>query len=170
MAKKKKDRKRAKEGASRSELLDLLEREFRNSSAAGLMLHQAVADRLGLHITDHKCMGMLCELGPVTAGKLAEFTGLTTGAITSVINRLERHGYARRVRDANDQRVVRVEAIRVKEFAKKMEELLGPLGKRMRELCSTYSQDELRVIQKFLGKAIAISRDETAHLRSRETR
>ena len=151
---------------SRSELLDDLERGFRDSSTAGIMLHQAVAERLGLNITDHKCMGMLCELGPLSAGKLAELTGLTTGAITGVLNRLERAGYARRIRNPKDRRNVNVAPQHVAEFHGKMEALLGPLGKRMRSMSAKYSAGELALFRDFLREAIAISREETRRIRS----
>jgi DNA-binding MarR family transcriptional regulator len=152
----------------RSELLDALERGFREASTAGIMLHQVVAERLGLHITDHKCMGMLCELGPVSAGRLAELTGLTTGAITGVLNRLERAGYARRIRNPKDRRNVNVEARHVAAFSRRMEALLGPLGKRMRTMSAKYSAEELALVRDFMKEAIAISRDETLHLRSED--
>jgi DNA-binding MarR family transcriptional regulator len=130
------------------------------------MLHQSVAERLGLHITDHKCMGMLCELGPLSAGRLAEMTGLTTGAITGVLNRLERHGFARRVRNPRDRRNINVEALNVAEFKERMEKLLGPLGRRMRALSAKYSSQEMALIDGFIESAVAISRDEMLRLRS----
>jgi DNA-binding MarR family transcriptional regulator len=154
------------EDPSRSQLLDQLERGFRDTSTAGIMLHQVVAGRLGLHITDHKCMGMLCELGPLSAGRLAELTGLTTGAITGVLNRLERAGYARRIRNPKDRRNVNVEARNVARFYRRMEALLGPLGKRMRTMSARYSPAELALFRDFINEAIAITRDETLRLRS----
>ena len=132
------------------------------------MLHQAVAERLGLNITDHKCMGMLCELGPLSAGKLAELTGLTTGAITGVLNRLERAGYARRIRNPKDRRNVNVEPQNVAEFYRKMDGLLGPLGKRMRTMSAKYSAAELALFRQFMKEAVAISREETQRIRSED--
>lgn len=150
---------------SRSGLLDSLEKGFRDVSTAGIMLHQIVAERLGLHITDHKCLGLLSELGPLSAGRLAELTGLTTGAITGVLNRLERHGYARRVRNPDDRRNVNVEALNVAAFNERMEALLGSLRKKMRALSSQFSTDEMALIDSFIRSAVAISRDETLRLR-----
>lgn len=92
-----------------SELLDALENGFREVSTAGIKLHLVMAQRLGLNITDHKCMGLLCEFGPLSAGTLAELTGFITGAITGVLNRLERAGYARRIRNPKNRRNVTVE-------------------------------------------------------------
>ena len=63
------------------------------------MFHQAIADRLGLNVTDHKCIDLLLMKGPLTAGELAGMTGLTTGAITAVIDRLEKAGFVRREDD-----------------------------------------------------------------------
>jgi DNA-binding MarR family transcriptional regulator len=165
-----KKRNRPKPSAKRSQLLDSLEQGFRDASTAGVMLHQTVADRLDLHITDHKCMGMLCELGPLSAGRLAQLTGLTTGAITSVLNRLEQHGYARRVRNPQDKRNINVEAVNVAEFSERMEALFGPLRKKMRALSSRYSTEELALIDGFIKSAVTISRTEAVRLRSEETK
>ncbi len=145
-------------------MLDSLETRFREASAVGVVLHQTVADRLGLHITDHKCMGMLCRSGPLSAGRLAELTGLTTGAITGVLNRLERHGYARRVRNPKDKRNINVEAVNAEEFNRRMHALLGPLGEKMRQLCSRYTVDEMALIDNFIRDAVEISRGETERL------
>src|SRR5215831_20090383 len=84
---------------SRVELMAALEREFRELSAATIMFHQAIADRLGMNVTDHKCADILLRTGPITAGELAQRTGLTTGAITGVIDRLEQAGFVRRAKE-----------------------------------------------------------------------
>jgi DNA-binding MarR family transcriptional regulator len=83
--------------------------EVRRSQNATDRFDQAVADALGLNRTDMRCLDVLQQEGPVTAGRLAEATGLTTGAMTTALDRLERAGYARRVRDAVDRRRVLVE-------------------------------------------------------------
>jgi DNA-binding transcriptional regulator GbsR (MarR family) len=151
-------------------LLDSLERGFREVGTAGVMLHQVVAEHLGLNITDHKCMGMLCDLGPLSAGRLAELTGLTTGAVTGVLNRLERSGYARRVVNPKDRRNVNVHALNVSQFNRRMGTLLGPLRRRMRALSSKYSAEEMALIGEFMKETVAISREETLRLQSeRET-
>src|SRR6266852_1771624 len=90
----------------RAVLLAALFREFREMSAATIMFHQAIADRLGMNITDHKCADILSRTGPITAGELAQRTGLTTGAITGVIDRLEKAGFVCRAKDPSDRRRV----------------------------------------------------------------
>ncbi len=143
-----------------------MEKEFREISTTGVMLHQAVATKLGLHITDHKCIGILAELGPISAGKLAEVTGLTTGAITGVLNRLEKAGYAKRVPNPDDRRNIRVEPRNLARFNDRMEDLLGPLRTLMRSLSSKYSTGELELFLDFMKASVAISRAETARLQS----
>ncbi|HTO26462.1 MAG TPA: MarR family transcriptional regulator [Gaiellaceae bacterium] len=91
-------------------LFDELMVEFRSSQTATDRFDQAVADTLGLNRTDLRCIDIIEGEGPITAGRLAERTGLTSGAVTTVIDRLEAAGYARRVRDTGDRRRVFVEA------------------------------------------------------------
>jgi len=83
--------------------------EIRRSQNATDRFDQAVADALGLNRTDMRCMDVIEREGPVPAGKLAEATGLTSGAITTALDRLERAGYARRSGDPSDRRRVLVE-------------------------------------------------------------
>ncbi len=83
--------------------------EVRRSQSATARFDQAVADALGLNRTDMRCLDVLEREGAVSAGRLAQATGLTSGAMTTALDRLERAGYARRVRDASDRRRVLVE-------------------------------------------------------------
>jgi DNA-binding MarR family transcriptional regulator len=83
--------------------------EVRRSQGATDRFDEAVADAVGLNRTDMRCLDVLDREGPVPAGRLAKATGLTSGAITTVVDRLERAGYARRVRDLADRRRVLVE-------------------------------------------------------------
>ncbi len=75
-----------------------------------------------MHLTDHKCAEILLRSGPLTAGDLAQRTGLTTGAITGVIDRLEKAGFVRRGKDPGDRR-----RVIIKPFAGKIEKVIAPL-------------------------------------------
>jgi DNA-binding MarR family transcriptional regulator len=90
-------------------IFDELIYEVRRSQAATDRYDQAVAEAIGLNRTDMRCLDVIQREGPVPAGRLADETGLTTGAITTVLDRLERAGFARRVRDPADRRRVLVE-------------------------------------------------------------
>jgi DNA-binding MarR family transcriptional regulator len=91
------------------EVFDELIAEVRRSQAATDRFDQAVADAAGMNRTDMRILDVLGLQGPQTAGALAAATGLTTGAMTTALDRLERAGYARRVRDEHDRRRVLVE-------------------------------------------------------------
>ena len=99
------------DSSDRDALIRTLDREMRRISAQSVMFSQAVAERLDLNPTDLECLGIIGETGALTAGQLAELTGLTTGAITGVIDRLERAGYVRREQDASDRRRVIVQPV-----------------------------------------------------------
>src|SRR5258706_11254106 len=88
----------------RWELIAALGMAGRELSAHTVMFHTAVAERLRLGLTDHKAFDFILRHGPVTAGQLAEITGLTTGAVTGVIDRLEKTGYVERGRHSADRR------------------------------------------------------------------
>jgi DNA-binding MarR family transcriptional regulator len=148
----------------RAELLVALNGDFRNFSTATILFHQAIADRLGLNLTDHKCADILCRTGPITAGELAERTGLTTGAITGVIDRLETAGFARRAKDPKDRRRVIIEP-----FPDRIERQIAPLFESMarasNELCERYSTRDLAIIHDFTTRAQQMAYHETRKLR-----
>ncbi len=139
-----------KSSENRSELLAALGNEFRQLATATALFHQAIADRLGMHVTDHRCLDILSRAGPITAGELAERTGLTTGAITGVIDRLEKAGFVRRAKDPADRRRVVIEP-----FSERIEREIAPLFKSisglMGDLCARYSTQELAVIRDFIA-------------------
>src|SRR4026209_784701 len=95
-----------KTSKARADLLKQLEETLRKVSAQSVLLSDTVAKIVGLNSTDLECLDLLEIAGPTTAGRLAEHVGLTTGAMTAVIDRLERAGYARRGRDVADRRLV----------------------------------------------------------------
>src|SRR6516164_3279263 len=154
----------ASKSQQRQQLLACLNDDFRQLSAATILFHQAVADRLGMNITDHKCADILSRAGPMTAGELAKYTGLTTGAITGVIDRLEKSGFARRVRDPHDRRKIIVHPV-----VKRMEKVIGPLFESMArsaaELCQRYTTQELAVIPDFTVRAHQMVMQEAGKLR-----
>lgn len=77
--------------------------------ADAILVQQAAAERLGLSLTDFKCLTALLDRGSATAGEIAQRTGLTSGAVTRMIDRLERSGWVRRLHDTADRRRVIVE-------------------------------------------------------------
>jgi len=118
-----------------------------------------------LHITDHKCLDLMRRFGAMPAGRLAELTGLTTGAVTGIIDRLEGAGYVRRTNDPKDRRRTIVEPIRNKKLERKIEVTFMPLHKRMHKLLSSYSDSELAFLLDATTEFIEQIREETKKLR-----
>jgi DNA-binding MarR family transcriptional regulator len=132
---------------ARTALLAELEEAMRRSSAQGVLYGQAVANVAGIANSDLECMDILYLEGRVTAGRLAEVTGLTTGAITGVVDRLEKAGLVRRERDEKDRRKVFIAV--VPEAAMKIGQLYVPLQQAMEKVFGAYSDEELRLLLRF---------------------
>ena len=135
-------------------------------STETIMFHQAVADVLGLHITDHKSYDLVSRFGAMSAGRLGELTGLTTGAVTGIIDRLEEAGYVRRTGDPKDRRRTIVEPIRNKKLERKMEAIFIPLHERMHKLLSSYSDSELAFLLDAMTEFTDQTREVSKKLRS----
>src|ERR1700722_16911417 len=115
-------------------------------SPAIVMVHQSVGRVVGLSAVERKCIDVLRRLGPVTAGTIGEHTGLTTGAVTGLMDRLEKAGYVRRARDPHDRRKVVVELLPNEQMDALLASAFGPLSDDMTKLAAGYSGTELRMI------------------------
>jgi DNA-binding MarR family transcriptional regulator len=150
----------------REETIQAIIEKRREMSTETIMFHQNVADVLGLHITDHKCLDLIRQYGAMPAGRLAELTGLTTGAVTGIIDRLEKVGYVRRTNDPKDRRRTIIELVRNKKWERKIEAIFIPFHERMRKLLSSYSDSELAFLLDVLSKSIELTREESKKLRT----
>ena len=122
-------------------------------------IDQTVSDMFRVNRTDARCMDIIERHGRITAGDLAREAALSTGAVTALLDRLERIGAVRRVADPNDRRKVLVEL--TPETVKRSWEIFGPIAEEAHRLIADYSDDELRVILDFLRRGREMS---TAHL------
>jgi DNA-binding MarR family transcriptional regulator len=136
---------------NRDELVTALNRAMRDASGQGVLYSQAVAERLGINSTDLECLDIIVMRGPVTAGELARATGLTTGAITGVIDRLDRAGFAKREHDAADRRKVLVRALPAVE--RRVVPLFKPMERAALSALSAYNDKELALLLDFLVRA-----------------
>ncbi len=118
-----------------------------NQNAADTM-DAAVAEMLGVNRTDVLCLDILARLGRVPAGRLAEESRLTTGAITAVLDRLERAGYVRRLADPTDRRRVLVET--TDRFRERAEHAWGPIAEGFLASGSRFTREQLDGIREFL--------------------
>lgn len=131
--------------------------------AATMVFNSAVAERLGVGATDQKCLELVSSQGGATPGLLAERTGLTSGAITAVLDRLEKAGFVRREKDPEDRRQVMVRL--TAERAPEISALFEPLRRGWRELCAKRGEKELAVVSAFLQQATELLQREAGDLR-----
>ena len=151
----------------RRDLLNQIADLGRRISTQTVFLHQAIAQTVGLNATDTKCIDLILSHSErtMTAGELSDKTGLTTGAITHILDRLERRRFIKRVRDKQDRRkvLVRVRAESLEPLVPKYEEV----RKAYMALAEEYSDDELAVICDYMDRASAISEEEVANVVNR---
>lgn len=130
-----------------------------------IQMHEAVARKAGLSGTDHKYLGFLIEKGRMTAGELAVLTGLTTGAVTGLIDRFEKKKLVKRKFAEDDRRKVFIVPNTSNIMA-----LLEPLYKEFRSrseiLFASFSEEEIRVLETYFLKTIALMQETTGTLRA----
>jgi DNA-binding MarR family transcriptional regulator len=123
-----------------------------------MMFLNAVAQRFGLSLTEQNAISVIGRLGPLTAGEIAAHTGLATASVTSLIDRLEAKGFARRVRDAQDRRRVFVELH--PERACSYGQQFDPLRQSFARLLRGYRDEERAVILDCMVRITALMREE----------
>jgi DNA-binding MarR family transcriptional regulator len=153
----------------RQSLIALLHTETRAQSACTLFFHNTVGEHLGLNTTDHKCLDLVFQAQqaldgePMTPGQLARATGLTTGAVTGVLDRLERAGFIERHHDADDRRriIIRCTADKVEG---EVAPIFGWLQGAFEGLCSEYSDEQLRLLIEFARRCQGLLKEATTRL------
>lgn len=151
---------------SRKELIQAILCQARRGSTRSVMLHTVVAERLGLNASDHKTADLLlAESGVSTPGRLAELTGLSTGAITGVLDRLERAGFVVREADPSDRRRVLVRL--TPQRAPNMQRIFSPLMQGMQKLCESYTTAQLELILSFMRASDEMAEKATEEVRRR---
>ncbi len=143
---------------------DLGEIVGRELSTAIVVFHEAVGRKLGLSATERKILDVLHRTGPSTAGQLAEHTGLTSGAITGIVNRLAHAGYVRRDANPADRRSIIVSRRASPRLDRVRPEIFGPLGQAITELSAKYTQAELGAIASYLTGLTEILREQTQRI------
>ncbi len=150
--------------AERAALLGALAGELRQFHGLGASFFRAAAARIGMTVTDMQVIDLLESTGPSTAGQLADLTGLTTGAITGMLNRLEEGGLVRRERDPSDGRKVIVRLERGADVVRKVNPIFDSMGNAWLELASHYDDEQIAFLLGFLQRSNAMARTEIARL------
>jgi len=133
--------------------------QFRNASRqysdASIFMHEAIARRAGLSGADHKYLGLMLKYEKLTAGDLSKLTGLTTGAVTGLIDRLEKKKLLKRQFTKNDRRKVII-VPNIENSMKLLEPLFAELQRKTTALLADFSTEELQTIKRYLTEATAI--------------
>jgi DNA-binding MarR family transcriptional regulator len=142
---------------SKRALVDEVIREFRVSGNLDNAFDNLAAGRLGINESDLHCLNIIENSRGLTAGALAAEAGLTNGAITGVLDRLEKSGFARRVTDPTDRRRVRVEV--TDAFYNHADRIWGPMAADWQyTLDERFTAEELKRIAGFLRTTVEIAR------------
>jgi DNA-binding MarR family transcriptional regulator len=152
----------------RQQLLETLIFQLsRELSTRTVLFHAAIAERMGLSQGDHKALDLINDAtnagAAMTAGQLAEATGLTTGAITGLIDRLETANLVRRVPDPQDRRKVVLEPTHARDD--ELWAVFSGIGQRTTEMTERYTDAELELISDFMRRSIELTVQETRRLR-----
>ncbi|SMH57380.1 MarR family winged helix-turn-helix transcriptional regulator [Mesorhizobium australicum] len=140
----------------KARLLAELGAAVRAMSAQGVMVSQAVASRFGLNTTDLECLdALVMKGGEATVGELGQATGLTSGATTTLLDRLTKAGYVERAADPHDRRKV---GVRIRKDAiAPIQAIYAPLASQMDVVWSRYSVEDLAIILDFMTRATAVT-------------
>jgi DNA-binding MarR family transcriptional regulator len=136
---------------TRAQLLAALNESIRRIGAQSVLLSQTIAAKAGLNSTDMECLDLLHLERSATPGRLAELTGLTTGAVTALIDRLERAGFVRREPHPDDRRSIVV--FPLEAGPRLLQPLFEPLARAMGKVHARYKDAELAIVLDFLTHA-----------------
>jgi DNA-binding MarR family transcriptional regulator len=142
---------------------EIIGRLARQHSTAVVLFHHAVAERLGLGPTDHKCLDLLRERGAIAGSDLGAITGLTSGAITGVVARLERAGYLRREPDPADGRK---QILHLTLARMDIKDVIGPLRKDVAAVLENFDTHQLTAVAEFLARTTDLIYRHGARLRA----
>lgn len=131
---------------SRKALIDELDQTVQRTATLTVLHTNAVASKIGLSATEFEAMDIISRYQPMSAGKLAHMCGLTTGAITGIVDRLEKGGFVRRERDPNDRRRVFLQPVENKRKSRMVCDLYEPMRRGFERIIHTCTDDEVKLL------------------------
>ncbi|HLZ14936.1 MAG TPA: MarR family transcriptional regulator [Candidatus Saccharimonadales bacterium] len=134
----------------------------REYGIGSVLFRRVVGERLGVNDTDMECLGAIFFKGLATPSELAQYTGLSSGATTAMLDRLEKSGLIERHPNPYDRRSVHITI--VKRAAKKIGPLFASLRAAQQEIVSSYSEDQLAILSDFFGRSAKMWKEERAKI------
>jgi len=148
-------------------LIEKFRQASRNYSDASILMHQTIARKAGLSGTDHKFLGLLVKHGEMSAGEISKMMSLTTGAVTALIDRLEKKKLVERKFDKEDRRKILI-VPKTPRILKLMEPLFGDLQEKTAKLVSTFSEKEIETLHHYFTAAYKIMVEITENLNKKK--
>jgi DNA-binding MarR family transcriptional regulator len=136
---------------SRADLIAQLRSEIVGYFGAASDFDERVAKKFKLSRTDMRCLDILGRRGPITAGQLSDESGLSTGAVTFLLDRLEQAGMVKRRRDTDDRRRVWVELVPAAQ--KRLAHAQQPIVEEMKQVTQRFKAEELAIVRDFMREA-----------------
>jgi DNA-binding MarR family transcriptional regulator len=149
-----------------SDSIDTFRTASRQYSDASIFMHEAIARKAGLSGTDHKYLGLILQHKELTAGDISKLTGLTTGAVTGLIDRLEKKKLLKRQFTRNDRRKVII-VPNAENIMKLLQPIFSELQQKTAELIASFSEKEIQIIEKYFTKATEIMIETTNNLNNK---
>jgi DNA-binding MarR family transcriptional regulator len=153
---------------SKEELIEELNQTIQRTGTLTVLHTNAIADKIGLSATEFESMDIISRNQPISAGMLATECGLTTGAITGIVDRLERAGLVRRISDPNDRRRVLLDPIEDEEKSKKIRKLYQPMSEMFHEIAEECTAEQLHFLIDIHKRMIRMTEKSIAELRQKE--
>ncbi len=146
-----------------NDVLEQFRLASRQYSDASVFMHEAIARKAGLSGADHKYLGLILKYESITAGEISTLTGLTTGAVTGLVDRLEKKGLLKREFTAKDRRKVII-VPNAENSMKLLKPFFAELQEKTTALLSGFSEEQLLTIQRYFTEAAVIMNETTNRL------
>jgi DNA-binding MarR family transcriptional regulator len=150
---------------NRDPLTESLVAEMRRFIANAILTNQQIADQIGLNMTDQQALNLVDLAGSITPGELARRTGLTSGGVTVVLDRLEAAGYVKRERNPQDRRSVLVRPVAAK--LRKVQQKYRVINEQLDRMFADYKQHDLEIVHAFFAKTNSLSLNEWTQRRQK---
>jgi DNA-binding MarR family transcriptional regulator len=147
---------------NRNQIVKEMDLRLRAFTTSAVLAANSIAQQVGMGMNELKCAEFLVRMGPMSAGKLAELAGLTTGAITGIVDRLEKAGWAKRVADPNDRRRVIIHP--GPQETETVDGLYSAYMDSLTNLLARYSDDELVLMTEFIDSLTKLNNEQASRL------
>lgn len=144
-------------------IVDKFRAASRQYSDASIFMHEAIARKAGLSGSDHKYLGLILQHKELTAGDISKLTGLTTGAVTGLIDRLEKKKLLKRQFTKDDRRKVMI-IPNAENSMKLLQPVFRELHERSTHLIASFSEKEIQIIERYFTEATTIMKEITDNL------